>query len=178
MTTFDLAEVRDFAADLDAKMTRCDNGEGMECATLSDALQRYAELCCKFIDVVRQWGRAVFTGRAEFDPEVERILKEEGSRLQSRARDLCGRGQRAEGTCYTLEGARFLQAALWELDRLLNPWVSPALAVGPLARRKRPLDLAEVEEARHRVASLPPLPAEWEPADPQLRAMYRKLRTS
>ena len=30
MTTFDLAEVRGFAADLDARLNRCDNGEGME----------------------------------------------------------------------------------------------------------------------------------------------------
>jgi hypothetical protein len=177
MTTFDLTEVRAFAADLDARMDRCDNGEGMECATLDASLSRYAELCCAYINEVRQWGRAVFTGQVEFDREVERVLLDEGSRLQSRAKALCARGQRAEGPCYVIEGHRSLQAALWELDRLLRPWVTPARAIGPLARQGLTLDDPVAEEASRRVASLPPLPEDWQPSDPRLRAMYRKPRT-
>jgi hypothetical protein len=85
MTTFDLVEVRTFATDLNARMTRCDNGEGIECATLDDTLRHYATLCCEFREGVRQWGRAVFAGRVAFDPEVERVWIDEGVRLYSRA---------------------------------------------------------------------------------------------
>ena len=56
MMTFDLAEVRGFAADLDARMCHCDNGEGLECASLDDALRHYATLCCEFRENVREWG--------------------------------------------------------------------------------------------------------------------------
>ena len=63
MTTFDLAEVRAFTADLDARMNRCDNGEGMECANLDGTLRHYAELCCQFSERVRQWGRRSSTGK-------------------------------------------------------------------------------------------------------------------
>ena len=48
MTTFDLAEVRGFTADLDARMNQCDNGEGLECANLDGTLRHYAVLCCEF----------------------------------------------------------------------------------------------------------------------------------
>jgi hypothetical protein len=81
MTTFDLSEVRDFAANLGARMDRCDNGEGMECANLDGTLRQYAILCCEFCEHVRQWGRAIFTGQAAFDPEVERTWLDEGIRL-------------------------------------------------------------------------------------------------
>jgi len=39
MTTFDLADVRRFTADLDARMDQCDTGEGMECANLDGTLR-------------------------------------------------------------------------------------------------------------------------------------------
>ena len=70
MTTFDLADVRRFTADLDARMDQCDNGEGMECANLDGTLRQYAVLCCEFCEQVRLWGRAIFYGLAAFDPEV------------------------------------------------------------------------------------------------------------
>jgi hypothetical protein len=64
ITTFDLADVRRFTADLDARMDQCDNGEGMECANLDGTLRRYAVLCCEFCEEVRQWGQAIFYGQA------------------------------------------------------------------------------------------------------------------
>jgi hypothetical protein len=48
MTTFDLVEVRGFAANLDERIQQCDNGEGMECSNLDDTLRHYAALCCEF----------------------------------------------------------------------------------------------------------------------------------
>src|SRR5690349_11146204 len=40
MTTFDLAEVRSFVADLDARMTLCQDGEAMESRTRSSRRSR------------------------------------------------------------------------------------------------------------------------------------------
>lgn len=177
MTTFDLDEVRGFAADLDSQMDRCDNGEGMECATLDAALHHYAKLCCKFREGVREWGRAVFSGRVEFDPEVEMAWVTEGRRLFLRAFEIWNGGQKSQIPCYMLEGQVMLQAALWDLYRLLTPWVRPKLAVGPAARLGGGLDPAKAEEARRRIASLPPLPADWQPDDPRQQSLYRKLRT-
>jgi len=176
MKTFDLVEVREFAANLAARSDRCDNGEGLECASLDDTLRHYAALCCEFCEGVRQWGRAVFAGRVAFDPQVERVLLEEGARLYSRAMDLLAYGQKAEVPCYTLDGQAVLQAALLGLYQLLVGWVTPQLAVGPSARQGLPLDPVTAEEARRRIAALPPLPASWQPADPRQQRQYRKLR--
>ncbi len=176
MTTFDLAEVRGFAADLDARMTQCDNGEGMGCANLDDTLRHYATLCCQLREGVRQWGRAVFAGRAAFDPEVERVWQTEGWRLYCRAVGQLAYGQQAEVPCYILDGQAVLQSALWDLRQLLGHWVTPGLAVGPSARQKLNLDAAADAEARGRIASLPPLPADWQPTDPTQQMQYRKLR--
>jgi hypothetical protein len=178
MTTFDLAEVRGFAADLTARMDRCDNGEGIECATLEAALSQYAELCCKFRDEVREWGRAVFTGRVEYDAEVERAWLDEAVRLLNRAIAMWTHGQSYEGQCFILEGRVILQAALWDLYRLITGWVTPKLAVGPSARRGSAPNSLAADEARQRVASLPPLPANWQPEDLLQRALYRKVRKS
>jgi hypothetical protein len=178
MTTFDLAEVRGFAADLDARMDRCDNGGGTECATLDAALRHYAELCCEFREGVREWGREVFSGRVEFNPEVDRAWRDEGWRLLGRAMDLWRRSRMASGRCSNLDGRALLQSALWDLERLLKGWVTPKLAVGPAARQTQALDSAAIEEVRRRVASLPPLPEDWEPDDPRQRAAYRESRTS
>jgi hypothetical protein len=176
MTTFELAEVRSFAADLDAQMDRCDNGEGMECATLDAALQRYADVCCKFRDGVRQWGRAVFAGQVPFEPEVEQAWHIEGHRLYLRAMRMWTHGQKSEGQCYILEGRIFLQAALWDLYRLLTGWVTPKLAVGPSARRKSLPNSPAADEVLLKVASLPPLPTDWQPDDMSQRALYRKVQ--
>jgi hypothetical protein len=179
MTTFDLPEALGFASDLDAGMDRCDNNEGPESPTLDDVLQTYAQLCREFCDQIRQWGDAVFSGRSEFDTEVERVLKEGGSRLYARASAILAYArQRAVMSSPPYESHLALHAALWDLDRLLKGWVTPKLAVGPSAKRWRHPEQAATEEGRRRVASLPPLPADWQPHDPQLRALYRKMRPS
>lgn len=178
MTTFELNDVRAFADQLSADIARCENGEGMECASLESALHYYADLCCKYMDVVRAWGRDVFAGRVEFDREAEQILRTKGQRLYAQATETIACSQKAEGRCYELENRRLLEAALWHMQGLLDNWVTPKLAVGPMARQGLPLSEAAAEEARRRVASLPPLPADWEPTDPHMRAIHRKLRRS
>lgn len=177
LAAFDLAAVRSFAADVKARLDQCDNGEGMECATLDAALLHYASICCRFRDGVRQWARAVFAGNAAFDPEVERVWKEDGFRLCGRAVEMLAYVHRTEveGPCYVLDGQAVLQSSLWDLYNLLDRWVSPKLAVGPLARQGLAL-AAGAAEARRRIEALPPLPADWQPSDPHQQKQYRKLR--
>jgi hypothetical protein len=176
MTTFDLAEVRRFAADLDARMERCDNGEGMECANLDDTLRHYAHLCCEFCDQVRQWGRAVFAGQVAFDPAVEQIWLDEGVRLHHRAIELWAYGREKEGVCFVLEGGAALGSALRYLEQLLFHWVTPKRAVAPLSRQGLASTPAAKEEIRKRIEALPPLPADWQPADPRQRVRFRQLQ--
>ena len=178
MTTFDLTDVRRFAADLGARMDRCDNGEGMECANLDATLRHYAGLCCEFRECVRAWGRSVFAGRVTFDPETERVWREEGARLYARSTQHLADGQQAEGGCYTLEGQHALRSALWGLDQLLSGWVTPKLSVGPAARLGSTLTGTALEAAKERAAALPPLPADWQPADPRQQALFKKYRSS
>jgi hypothetical protein len=176
MTTFDLADVRRFTADLDARMDQCDNGEGMECANLDGTLRLYAALCCEFREQIRRWSSAVFAGQVAFDPEVERTLLDKGYRLLERASDLWSYGQARQGDCFELEAGAPLGSAIWRLERSLDNWVTPKLAVAPLARLGVALTPEATEEARRRIAALPPLPADWQPTDPRQRARLKKLR--
>jgi len=176
LTTFDLAEVRGFAADLDVRMDRCDNGEGLACANLDGTLRHYAEVCCEFCQQARQWGRAIFVGQVAFDPEVERIWLDKGILLYRRAAELWACGQQKAGDCFVLEGGAALGSALWRLERLLAGWVTPKLAAAPLARQGVALTPAAAEEVRKRIHALPPLPADWQPIDPRQQARFKKLR--
>jgi len=178
MTTFDLDAARAFTDLLKNEMDRCDVGEGTECATLDAALRQYARTCCGFRDAVRHWGRSVFAGEVEYIAEVEETLFDEGLRLFARAMLMWQHAQQSEEPCYTLEGRIVLQAALWDLQRLITNWVSPDLAVGPAARNRSVHTDAELENACEILASLPALPEEWEPDDHTQKTLYRKLKKS
>ncbi len=159
MTTFDIDEVRGFVADLDARMSRCENGEGMERDSLDASLICCAELCHDFLDRVKEWGREVFAGRVAFDPPVERLWLEEGDRLRSKAMELVARGRQMADRYYWLDRLQILEVILADLDRFLKQWVTPKLSVGPSARNNWSLDPATAEEIRRRIASLPRQPA-------------------
>ncbi len=176
MTTFDLADVRRFTADLDARMDQCDNGEGMECTNLDGTLRHYAEICCEFSQRVREWGRAIFYGQAAFDPEVEKLWLDEGIELYRRASDLWAYGQERQGECFVLQNGAALGSALWRLERLLSTWVTPKLAIAPLARHGMGLTQAAKEEVQKRVDALPPFPVDWQPTDPRRQALFKKLQ--
>ena len=178
MTTFSLDCVKAYVASLDERMIRCQNGEGMECATLDAVLRHHARLCCEFLEQIRRWGRDVFAGREPFDSAVERLWLDEGSRLLGHAMELYASGATAEGPCYVLEGQRSLASALFDLTRILEGWTSPELAVGPSARGGLASDSSAIAEVRRRLDALPPLPAEWSPDDPKQQAMYRLLKNS
>ena len=143
MTTFDLAEVREFTATIDARLKQCDNGEGTACATLEESLQHYAGLCDEFREGVRAWGRAVFSGHVVFDPEVERLVLVEGKRLLDQAVAKADHASVMEsdhaqltesGCCYVLDGLPALRSSLRKLSQFFDPWVTPGLSVGPAAR--------------------------------------------
>lgn len=175
MTTFDLAQVQEFASAINAQLDRCDHGEGAQCATIEAALNLYADCCCQFVDKVRQWARDVFTGKVAFNLKTEQSWKLELTKLYERARSLAEFARRAEFKCWQLDEQKKLDAAIWHLERLINGWVTPKLAVGPSARRK--LDGNAIAEARRRIASLTPLPPNWEPEDPVQRAWLHKARS-
>jgi hypothetical protein len=176
VNTFDLVDVRDYAASLHARLERCDNGEGMECANLDDAMQYHAQLCCELRDKIRRWGREVFAGRVAFDPEVEKVWLDEAFRLYDSSIKALAYGQSAQEECFVLEGAQSLRAALWDLGCLLQGWRSPKLSVGPSARLGLTLQPAAAVAARQRIESLPPLPADWTPLDATQQRNYSKLR--
>lgn len=174
MTTFDPADVRAFAANLNARMDQCDDGK--EFTDLDGTLRQYAAVCCEFCNRCREWGRAIFSGRVAFDPEVERIWLREGFRMQARASELwehCLAGSRES---FVLERGAALGSALHCLERLLFDWVTPKLAIAPLARRGLGVTPADATEVQRRIDALPPLPADWQPSDPRQGILVRMLR--
>jgi hypothetical protein len=174
--TFDVEDVRKLATEMTSRLDACDNGEGMECATLDQSLGHYARTCCDFLKNVREWGRNVFAGNLASDPQVEREWLDDGRQLYDRALGMWQRAARAEAPCDDLPGHRALQASLWQLHRLLTEWVSPKLSVGPAARN--PLSPEVVAEAERRIAELQPLPEDWDPVDSTQRSLYRKAQAS
>ncbi len=163
MTTFDLAEVRTFTASLETRMVRCDNGEGMECANLEGSLQHYASLCSEYQIQVRDWCKAVFSGAVPFDAQTNLLWQNAGNSLFQKAEKVFTAAEAGEAPCYTLDGLKGLGFQLWVLQRLLSPWLPPARAVSPAARRGARATPEQVEAARKRLAGLPPLPANWRP---------------
>jgi hypothetical protein len=69
-----------------------------------------------------------------------------------------------------------LRIAVFKLDQFLRGWVTPQLAVSPSARLRHDQTPEKFESSLRRLESLPPLPENWEPADPPHRAIYRGLK--
>jgi hypothetical protein len=207
MTTLSVSGVRSFTSNLIDRMDRYDISEPIESATpdaaspryddlattnqpsfgtsmaipivaLDAALLHFAEWCGEFRYEVRQWKQAVFTGREVYDHAFDSELRNAGSRLSARAHKILEFCQRFTRTCDPLNGQSELQDALRDLDKLLKGWVTPKLAVGPGPRRWSMPDSDPTDETRQAIKSLPPLPADWEPDDPDQKAIYRELRNS
>jgi hypothetical protein len=157
MELFNSNQVTDYAAEVNAEFDRCEE-EGMLCSNLDNSLSCCADLCCKFATEVKRWARDVFHGRVAFDATTEQFWKAELMRIYQRAHALWSEGRLHEESCFVLDGLKKLQSSLWTLKQLINDWVTPQLAVAPSARQQLPAHL--VEQARQRIASLPPLPAD------------------
>jgi hypothetical protein len=174
MMAFDVKQVEDFAANLNARLDRCTNGEGNQCETIDVVLNCYAECCCRFAEEVRRWARDIFAGRVAFDPISEELWKAELVRLYDRAYKVWSLGRQAKIPCYVLDGQCKLESALFNLGELISGWVTPRLAVGPSARQAFPSNPGAAEEVRRRIASLPPLPADWRPDFAQQQVQFRR----
>jgi hypothetical protein len=157
MIIFDSKQVTEYAAVVNAEFDRCET-EGMVCSNLDSSLSCCADLCCKFANQVQRWARDVFHGRVAFDATAEQFWKAELMRIYERAHALWSEGRLHEDSCFVLDGLKKLQSSLWALRQLINGWVTPKLALAPSARQQFPAHL--VEQARQRIASLPPLPAD------------------
>ena len=172
LATYDLDSVRRFTADLRLRTERCANGEGMVCDTVEAELVHQAGLACEFAEGVRGWAGAVFAGWVPFDPATEAELRAEGGRLLARAAELLAGGRQLEARCQMPDAVSGLGRAAWELEDMLATWVSPRPAVGRGPRLA--LTAADAAAARPALDALPPLPADWLPADPrQARRLHQ-----
>jgi hypothetical protein len=169
----DLAEVRSFTSTIARRMAACDNGEGVECATLDSLVATYAELCLSYLDELRHWHLEVFSGRVAFDPETERLWKATGEALYRRAAEVQAYGSQAAQPCFVIEAQPWLEAWLSLLDCRLKKWMTPRLAVGPSVRIRIEDDSAAYDRVKEIIAALPSLPSDWQPDDARQRVIFR-----
>ena len=177
MTTFDLAEVSGYAAELEARRVRCDNGEGLECVNLDAELLHYTLLCQDFLASCHDWYRGVFSGRLRCEPAVERVWRESGRRLLDASRAKLRRAEASESDCYVVYGRPRFAEVTGELDCFVSNWVTPRLAVSPSARQKLDLSDAELAEVRRRLDAMPPAPAEV-PRDGTMQELFSPTHQS
>ena len=121
----------------------------------------------------------MFAGRVEYESSFDSDLQEAAKQLVRSSLEMLDYGQRCQGRCDPLEGQIKLQDAICELSRLLRGWVTPKLAVSPAPRRWSMSNSDDdTEEIRRTIESLPPLPEDWQPDDPEQQVLYRELRES
>jgi hypothetical protein len=132
----DLAAVRRFTENLNEQLRRCDHGEGTMCSTLEESINHYVAQCAALRQYINQWARAIYTGEAAFEPEVEGLLKDELRHVLNRAKQVAARGRAMDGYCYVLQGLNDLHGYIVDLDYLLENWVRPRRAVRPAPRVK------------------------------------------
>lgn len=173
----DLPAVPDFAADFEARLNRCEVGAEEACRSLDGRIDRYVTLSRDLRGYINNWAGQIMAGRIEFDAAHEAALKAEVRRVVQAAKPVALDGWAKCSACapFTdLPGLPALLRHLEDFEGLLRNWVSPRLAVGPAARVVIPE--AAAQQMRERLASLPPLPADWRPADPAQRAQFEQHR--
>ena len=156
MKTYDYEQVNAVLAPLKAKFEDCAHGEGNQCETLDKHLDCCATICFEVATALTKWARDVFSGEVLFDPEAENLWRTEVTQIYSQATRVWQMGRKAEVPCYELPGQSKLEAALWQLNWMLEKWVSPKQSVGPSARVNLKLDTNEYAEIRKQLSSLPP----------------------
>ncbi len=144
LATFELPAVRLFTEELGKRFDRCTNGEGMLCANLEQTIDCTVTLCRELRKSVNAWARAIFEGRAECDPEVERLLKQRVEQALKDAASLSAHGRQMDRECNEIKGLHALNAQVADLGYLLDHWVSPRRSVSP-APRTTLSDAAEQE---------------------------------
>ena len=170
--TLDLPSVRRFTEDLQNRVLRCENGEGMVCSNLEESIQCYIRICNQLRWYINGWARAVFTGEVPFDPAVEMLLKESGRVVLRRAKQTAAQGRAMLCFCFELKDLDRLHFHIADFDYLLENWVSPRLATAPGARVNVPD--AAAQEIIQSLGTLPGLPDDWVPSDPIQLDLFRE----
>lgn len=120
MKTLDLTETRGYVADIFTRLNRCDNGEGMGCATLEESLSLYASECDWFCETVRQQLGSLLVGSTEAGLKSARLWIDEGRSLHVRAKNRLAVGTTMINVCYPFSGEAKLGAALTRLEEVLD----------------------------------------------------------
>lgn len=157
MKTFDYEQVHAVLSPLKAKFHDCAHGEGTQCETLDKHLDCCAEICLEVFAAVVLWAQDVFAGKIAYDPEAERLWRAEVGQIYSQAKRFWQIGRKAEVPCWELAGQSKLETALWNLNFLLQDWVTPKLAIAPSPRVTLQLDDDEYAAIRQQLAELPAL---------------------
>jgi hypothetical protein len=169
---FDMPAVRRFTADTSDRIHRDEAGEGTSSNDLAERITCHAQACDEFRAFLSEWAQAVFSGRVAFDPEIEDLLKREGTQLLRRAKSLAAHGRAIHGMTHDLAELKDFHGSIAALDYLLDNWVTPRLAVGPAPRVI--LSDSTVKEIRENLGKLTPLPADWPPTDPEQLAVFEQ----
>jgi hypothetical protein len=133
MPTLELAEVREYIAQLEAKLPHCEPTE--------EAVQAYTQACIEIRDTIRSWGMAIFKGQLAFDASVEHLWQSTLRTLHDGAAKLLASFPDAN-----------LEIANKKIGEMVDHWVTPHLSVSPGARQGlRMLTPYQIEEARQRL---------------------------
>ena len=155
MKTFDYEQVNAVLGPLKTRFVDCAHGEGNDCETLDKNLECCATICFDVTRALREWARGVFSGEVVFDSAAERLWRFEIAQIQARAIKVWQLGRKAEVPCFDLSGQNKLSSALWELNWLLENWVTPKLSVGPSARVNLKLSDDQRVTVQRQLCSLP-----------------------
>jgi hypothetical protein len=170
-------DVRNFAAKINEELDHCGNGGPTPRDSLDGVLENYATRCVRLNEQIRAWARDVFCGRIAFDESMEEAWVKAGVSLRNRSHEMLRQARQNLQNCRDPSNLNKLDDAVGLIAGLLDGWVSPHLSVSPAARMpKLPDD--QVEAARKKISSLPPLPADWNPADPRLKINDRTIRNT
>jgi hypothetical protein len=172
MTTFDYNQVQSFVNQLAAKLEACQEDDA-QCDSMDTMLSCCADHCLAFAEHLRKWARGVFEGRIAYDEAASGLWYASLLQLFQRAVEI---GQEAESPCGTLPGEIKLEAALWNLYRLIDSWVEPKLAVGPSARQNYPKNIHGESPIRAAIAGLQKLPHGWVPSNRSQARIFRKAK--
>ncbi len=157
MKTFDYQQVDAVLSPLKARLNDCAHGEGDQCETLDSHLDCCATICFQVVESLKAWALSVFAGEVIFEAAVEDRWRTEVAQIYTRATAIWQSGRSLEVPCYQLPGLNNLQSGLWELQWLLENWVSPRRSVAPLPRARMQFTTEQKAGIRDQLAALPPL---------------------
>jgi hypothetical protein len=157
MRTYSVNEVRSFVANnLTPRPTSPKKPD------IDDLLNSYSHVCSSYLDETRCWGHAIFAGRLELDPEVERLLRSAGERLLRSMGEFLLPPLASDDSLTSSKAWQSFTSARHDLERFMRLWVTPQRSVSPSARIGFGNEPTLAEEALRRLASLRPHPTRAE----------------